>query len=75
MGAAIPQPLGIPLSSEWSQAWAASEDAMGHIPICGPARRYQKERQRGAVAGSWWEVRSWARCPWLHGTEGSTDKK
>lgn len=48
---------------------------MGHVPICGPARRYQKERQCGAAAGSWREVRSWARCPWLRGTEESTDKK
>lgn len=41
------------LHSAISRLEHPSEDAKGHVPICGPARRYQKVRQRGVAAGSW----------------------
>lgn len=46
-------PTGTLHSSAIPRLEHPGEDAKGHVPICGPARRYQKVRQRGVVAGSW----------------------
>lgn len=48
MGAGVASGLNVA-----HRAWGVLVRTEGCIPICGPARRYQKVRQRGAAAGSW----------------------